>query len=45
MKTEYRTVAIHTLAGLTEAERLLSAGWKIIRNGMFTVQFSRRVAA
>lgn len=45
MKTEYRTVEVHTLAGLKLAESLKAAGWKIIRSGLFTIQFSRRIAA
>lgn len=44
MKTEYRTVAIDSLAGITEAETLLRNGWTIVRSGMFYIWFKRRVA-
>jgi hypothetical protein len=38
---EYKTVSTRTLAGLEEAERLQTAGWKIINNGFYSVQFMR----
>ena len=41
MKREYRTVDITTLKGLKLAERLHVAGWKIVRSGMFSIQFER----
>jgi len=41
---QYRTVETRTLKGLKEAERLQAAGWKIIRSGMFSIQFERKVA-
>jgi len=42
LKTEYRTVDTHTLAGLKQAERLHRAGWKQTSVSLFTIQFSRR---
>jgi len=39
---EYRTVDTSTVKGLKEAERLHRAGWKIIRTGLFLIQFERR---
>lgn len=39
--TEYRTIDVTTLKGLRQAERLHINGWKISRNGLFTIQFYR----
>ena len=41
-RTEYKTVDTSTLAGLKHAERLLEAGWKIVRSGLSLVYFQRR---
>ncbi len=38
-KTKYKTVDTSTLKGLKQAERLYTNGWKIIRAGLFTIQF------
>jgi hypothetical protein len=40
-KIEYKQVDTSTLKGLKEAERLHANGWKIIRTGLFTIQFCR----
>lgn len=34
---QYRRIAIDTLAGLKEAERLQAQGWKAINGSLFTV--------
>ena len=45
-KFEYRTVHnTDTLTGLKEAERLQAQGWKIIRSGLFSIQFERKAGA
>lgn len=44
MKFEYKTCDTSTLKGLKAAERLHQDGWKIIRNGLFLIQFERKVA-
>lgn len=41
MKFEYRTVDTSTLEGLKKAERLHQSGWKMIRTGLFLIQFER----
>lgn len=41
---QYRTVDTRTVKGIEEAERLQAAGWKIVRSGMFSIQFERKVA-
>lgn len=41
-KFEYKTIDTSTLAGLREAERLQADGWRIIRSGLYLVQFERR---
>ena len=44
MKFEYKTIDTSTLKGLKEAERLHQTGWKMIRTGLFLIQFERKVA-
>jgi hypothetical protein len=39
---EYRTVDTTTVKGIEEAEKLQAAGWKMIRPGMFSIQFERK---
>jgi hypothetical protein len=41
---EYRTVDTTTVKGIEEAEKLQAAGWKMIRPGMFSIQFERKTA-
>jgi hypothetical protein len=43
MKTEYKTIDVTTLKGLKAAERLKNAGWIMLRVGLFTIQFYRKV--
>jgi hypothetical protein len=45
MRFDYKTVDTSTLEGLKEAERLhQTEGWKIIRTGLFLIQFERKNA-
>jgi hypothetical protein len=41
MKTRYASVDTSTLKGLKKAERLHAQGWKIIRVGLFIIQFTK----
>jgi hypothetical protein len=41
MKFEYKTVDTSTLKGLKEAEKLHASGWKVIRTGLYLIQFER----
>lgn len=41
-RTQYRTIDITTLKGLKTADRLVGNGWRIVRNGMFSVQLEKR---
>lgn len=41
---EYRTVDTSTLEGLKQAEWLKEHGWKIIRTGLYLIQFERPIA-
>jgi hypothetical protein len=43
MKFQYKTVDTSTLKGLKTAERLYKNGWKIIRNGLFIIQFEKKI--
>jgi hypothetical protein len=44
MKYEYRTIDTSTIQGLKAAEKLhLSGEWRIIANGLFSIQFERKV--
>ena len=38
MRTEYKTIDTSTLKGLKAAERLHTNGWKMARQGMFSIQ-------
>lgn len=40
--TEYKSVDTSTLRGLKEAERLKETGWKIVRVGLFIIDFYRK---
>ncbi len=42
---EYKTVDTRTAAGLAEAERLQSQGFKVISHGLFLVTMERSVKA
>lgn len=42
---EYKTVDTSTLKGLKQAERLKASGWKVIRVGLFSVQFERETVS
>jgi hypothetical protein len=42
---KYRTVDTSTLAGLKAAERLHVSGWRMIRSGIYIVQFEKKVEA
>lgn len=42
MRIEYRTIDTSTLAGHEQAERLVRAGWKIVRVGLFMLWLERR---
>lgn len=44
MRFEYQTADTSTIEGLEKAERLHLTGWKIIRTGLFLIQFERKVA-
>ena len=39
----YRTIDTSTQQGLQQAERLHMAGWKIIRNGFWSLVFERKI--
>ena len=43
MKFIYKTVDTSTLKGLKEAEKLKEKGWKIIRAGLFLIQFEKEL--
>jgi hypothetical protein len=43
MKFKYETVDTSTLKGLKRAEYLHTHGWKIIRSGLFLIQFEMEV--
>jgi hypothetical protein len=43
MKFEYRTVDTSTIDGIEKAERLQARGWRIIRTGLYLIQFEREV--
>ena len=34
---EYKVVDTNTISGIEQAERLLAAGWKVYRSGLFHV--------
>lgn len=38
---EYKTVDTRTVQGIRQAERLKENGWRIIRSGLFSIQFER----
>jgi hypothetical protein len=44
MKFKYAIADTSTLEGLKKAEQLKAHGWKIIRTGLFLVQFQKAVA-
>lgn len=44
MVTQYRTVDTRTVAGIRQAERLHTSGWRTVSVGLFRVQFVRHVA-
>lgn len=39
--TQYKTVDTTTIKGFKQAERLHANGWKQVRVGMFSTQFSK----
>lgn len=39
---QYKTVDTSTLAGLKRAEWYKAHGWKIIRTGLFIIQFAKK---
>ncbi len=41
---KYQTIQTTTIKGIKKAERLQANGWKIIRSGLFFIQFEKRVA-
>lgn len=41
-KVEYKTVDTSTLKGLRRAEYLHTHGWKMMRVGLYLIQFFRR---
>lgn len=40
---QYKNISTLTVEGIKEAERLQADGWKIIRTGLFYVQFEKWV--
>ena len=45
MTLKYKTVDTTTLKGLKRAERLHAYGWKMIRVGLFSIQFEKKEGA
>lgn len=43
MKFEYKTISLDSIENIKKAERLKANGWRIIRTGLFMIQFERAI--
>jgi len=43
MKFKYKTIDTRIIDGIKKAEKLKEQGWKIINNGLFTIQFEKEL--
>ena len=40
---KYKTIDTRTIKGIKQAERLQANDWKIIRSGLFSIQFEKKI--